>query len=244
MKPWDTAPAQRRTWRQSRQIALQFAVGRVLRYRTYRLCAYALLIAWPIGIPVGLYCLLWRQWRRNTREFESLAESGDDVLTMHANAAAFNRTKAYARYAFCIQDYRAECFWFEPADMLRKLALSGLLQFVERGTAAQVLLGCCLSFASFGVQIRLLPFREPVANVLKSCAECVLFLTFLVSFIIRVLPRVEVYEPLQAADYGWILVSTLVAFLVLAFALTIRQVLQHRRFRGELQLAATAAGGS
>jgi hypothetical protein len=37
--------------------------------------------------------------------------------------------------------------------MLRKLALSGLLQFVEPGTAAQVFFGCVLAFLCFGVQV-------------------------------------------------------------------------------------------
>ena len=54
-----------------------------------------------------------------------------------------------------------------------------------------MLVGCCISFASFGVHVRLLPYRESEANVLKVCAEGVLFLTFLISFILRVLPRVE-----------------------------------------------------
>jgi hypothetical protein len=51
--------------------------------------------------------------------------------------------------------HRPECFWFEPFDMLRKLALSGLLQFVEPGTAAQVFFGCVLAFLCFGVQVGL-----------------------------------------------------------------------------------------
>ena len=34
--------------------------------------------------------------------------------------------------------HRPGCFWYEPVDLLRKLALTSLLQFVERGTAMQV----------------------------------------------------------------------------------------------------------
>jgi hypothetical protein len=42
---------------------------------------------------------------------------------------------------------------YEPVDMLRKLALSGLLQFLKPGTGAQVLGGCVIAFASFGLQL-------------------------------------------------------------------------------------------
>ena len=129
----------------------------------------------------------------------------------------------------------------EPVDMLRKLALSGLLQFVERGTAAQVLLGCCLAFASFGLQVRLMPYRERSANVLKTAAELVLFLTFLISFILRVLPRIEAYEPLAADTYGWVLVAAFASFVALAVGLTAKQNWERRRFRSGL---ADFAGGS
>ena len=129
----------------------------------------------------------------------------------------------------------------EPVDMLRKLALSGLLQFVERGTAAQVLLGCCLAFGSFGLQVRLMPYRERSANVLKTAAELVLFLTFLISFILRVLPRIEAYEPLSADTYGWVLVAAFGSFVALAVGLTAKQNWERRRFRSGL---ADFAGGS
>ena len=69
-----------------------------------------------------------------------------------------------------------------------KLALSGLLQFVEPGTAAQVFFGCVISFASFGMQLWLRPYREPQANTLKMLVDSQIFLTFLLSFILRVLP--------------------------------------------------------
>ena len=43
------------------------------------------------------------------------------------------------KYAFCTKNYRPDMYWFEPVGMYRKLALTGLLQFVPRGSAAQTL---------------------------------------------------------------------------------------------------------
>ena len=85
--------------------------------------------------------------------------------------------------------------------------------------------------------------REFEANILKSCAESILFLTFLISFILRVLPRVEAYEPLHSQDYGWILVCAFVAFLTLGVGLSWRQVMQHRRFRSDLVAHALRSSG-
>ena len=125
--------------------------------------------------------------------------------------------------------------------MLRKLSLSGLLQFVERGTATQVLVGCCIAFCSFGVHVRLLPYREPEANVLKVCAEVVLFLTFLISFILRVLPRIEMYEPVNAQSYGYVLLGAFLSFAALFVGLVARQAYRRRRFQGGLTAFAGGA---
>ena len=211
-----------------------------LHYQRYRTVAFVALALWPIGIPLGLLGLLWKNWRRNVKQFQAF-RSGADHGASHSNgmdvadgglsAAQYSKAQLMHRYAFCLDDYRPEAWWFEPADMLRKLALSGLLQFVERGTAAQVLVGCCISFASFGVHVRLLPYREAEANVLKVCAEAVLFLTFLISFILRVLPRVEMYEPVGAEAYGYLLVSAFGAFVTLFFGLVARQTYRRHHFQ-------------
>jgi hypothetical protein len=126
------------------------------------------------------------------------------------------------QYSFTT-NYRLGAWWFEPIDMMRKLALSGLLQFVQRGTALQVLVGCCISFASFGMHVWVLPYRETDANALKLFAEVVLFLTFLISFILRVLPRVEMYEPAGPEAYGYVLVGAFGAFAALFLALVARR---------------------
>lgn len=197
------------------------------RYSTYRAFASLLLVLWPVGIPLGLLTLLYRQWQQTLREFEADDEAVETVTEYH-------KTRAHTLYGFCVDDFRPGCWWFEPLDMLRKLALSGLLQFVARGTAAQVLLGCCLAVTSFGFHIWLLPYQEPQANVLKVAAEAVLFLTFLISFVLRVLPRINSYEPLQSEHYGWVLVAVYVAFVALAVGVTFRQVQRRHAFRRQL----------
>ena len=111
-----------------------------------------------------------------------------------ATLISFHAERIEATFAFCTAPYRPACFWFEPVDMLRKLVLSGLLQFVRRGSAEQVLVGCTLAFASFGLQQRVQPYCEPEANTLKALVDAQIFVTFLISFILRVLPRVASFE--------------------------------------------------
>ena len=115
------------------------------------------------------------------------------------------------------------------SDMMRKVALSGLLQFVHRGTAAQCFCGCAVAFLSIGLQQRLHPYRERESNALKSLVETQLFLTFLVSFILRVLPVIDSAEPVGEAFYGWVLVSSMGLLLSATVGLTAAQVRRHSR---------------
>jgi hypothetical protein len=96
---------------------------------------------------------------------------------------------------------------------------------VQRGTATQVFCGCALAFVSSGLQLRLLPYREPEANVLKTLVDGQLFLTFLLSFLLRVLPRLQLttYEPLGAEFYGWTLLLSVGGLMVAAVVLTVRK---------------------
>ena len=198
------------------------------RYLNYRLAAWLLLAVWPVGIPVGLLGLLWRHWRRNAREYGSTRAL--DVID-NESFALYSKSKLSERYGFCLDDYRPQCWYFEPVDMLRKLALSGLLQFIERGTAAQVFVGCGIAFFSFGVHVRLLPYLQSDSNVLKLAAEALIFMTFLISFVLRVLPRIETFEPLNAKSYDYVLLGAFAAFAALFVGLVARQVYRHRRFQ-------------
>jgi hypothetical protein len=222
-------------------------------HHNIRALAWLLVVVWPLGIPLTLLALLWKQWRINRLSWEADANSNQDTLLSpyrvstvegagHSANAANDTVDDYCwaqmqpKFGFCLKDYRSSCWWFEPVDMLRKLTLSGILQFIERGTALQVLVGCCLAFFSFGLQLRLRPYREAEANYLKAAAEVQLFLTFLISFVLRVLPWINgtVYEPMSAIQLGVVLVCSLVCFGLLAAGLTTNMVVRRRSYRKRL----------
>ena len=90
------------------------------------------------------------------------------------------------------------------------------------------------------------PYSEPTSNLLKALVEAQIFLTFLISFILRVLPKIASSEPVEAVTYGWVLVWTLSGLLVTAVGLTTRQIwLRHRGRWGSSESARESgdAGG-
>ena len=58
--------------------------------------------------------------------------------------------------------------------------------------------GCVLSFGSCAAQIKVAPYSEPTSNLLKALVEAQIFVTFLISFILRVLSKIASSEPVEA----------------------------------------------
>lgn len=210
-----------------------------LNYMFHYRAAVAMVLVWMIGIPFGLLATMCRHARRDRfreeiRPVKILHKCDDSNTSMLKQGWR-------ASYSFCTDAYRKECFYFEPIDMIRKLALSGLLQFVERGTAAQVFVGCVLAFGFFGLQTHLKPYLEPEANALKAFVEAQIFLTFLVSLLIRVTPRIDSAEPVGPTFYGHIIVFSLLCFGCAAITISSSQIYRRWHFRSGLQTTIAAA---
>ena len=107
---------------------------------------------------------------------------------------------------------------------------------MHRGTAAQCFCGSAIAFASFGVQQRLQPYREPESNILKALVDAQLFLAFLVSFILRMLdaPDFAALEPFDKETYGLLLVCSMALLVCAALALTAMQIARRQKFRARL----------
>jgi hypothetical protein len=131
--------------------------------------------------------------------------------------------------------------WLPASAVLRKLALSGLLQFVEQGTATQVFCGTCVAFVSFGCQMSLQPYRNMESNLLKAAVDAQLFLAFLLSFILRVLltGQSNNYEPLNREQFGRIFIGSICCLLLAFVGLTGAQVFRQKSFRSGLVEAAS-----
>eukprot|EP01047_Picozoa_sp_COSAG01_P059731 COSAG01_NODE_7214_length_3303_cov_2.044944_2_plen_132_part_00 len=70
--------------------------------------------------------------------------------------------------------------------------------------------------------------------MLKSAVDCQIFITFLLSFILRVLPRIKDIEPLTTSFYGWVLLISFFLLLVAAFVLSVTPIRRRCKFRQRL----------
>jgi hypothetical protein len=216
-------------------------------YLWYSGLATLIVILVVIGVPLMLLVVLLHEGRRHSQLYnEALATVNGNIdqltserLTLGGGAepgtaAEYRYGQLYPKYEFCIKDFRPECFWFEPVDMLRKLALSGLLIFVRPGSGAQVLCGCVIAVGSLTLQVGLAPYAEPEANALKALVDWQIFLTFLICFILRYLAagdgKFEADEPLgiDSHDYDTLLACSIWAVIAAAAGLIVHKLVRER----------------
>ena len=80
---------------------------------------------------------------------------------------------------------RMECYWYEPVDLMRKLALTSLPIFLPMGSASQLVCGLlvCMIFAMLQAYLR--PYVEPRDNNLALVCHLALFFALVSSIILK-----------------------------------------------------------
>ena len=125
------------------------------QYHWYETAASVLVVIIPIGVPLFALVVLLRTARRTTilavdettversgdddddddarddqedRTLRIVMEPDDTAEDLHGRTAKTVHAALSHQFGFLVDDYRPECYWYEPVDLLRKLALTSLLQ--------------------------------------------------------------------------------------------------------------------
>jgi heme/copper-type cytochrome/quinol oxidase subunit 2 len=152
-------------------------------HKTFKALAWIFVVVYPVGIPLVFLLLLWHDNHQRNQSKHVLG-----------SASSFD---------FLRRDYKDNYYFFEVVVLLEKLLLTGTLTFIQHGTILQTVAGTFIAFVFFGLQVWVCPYRESSDNLLKACAEGQLFVTLLISIVLRTqLER----EPVSSDDYGIILV--------------------------------------
>merc|ERR1712230_222482 len=100
---------------------------------------------------------------------------------------------------------------WESVDMLRKIALVGVVVLVGRGSIAQLLLSIMLSFMFFSFHVKMWPMKTNVDNYFRAACEFHVFVTILVAFAMK---SDLSHEKVTSEYYDWFLAGSLVVFVL------------------------------
>jgi hypothetical protein len=150
----------------------------------------ALVLLWPIAVPVGLFAMMFRVRKE-------LLAGDEDVTSM---------------FSFLIGDYKPEFWFWEVVELSRKLLLSGILSLVGRGSIAQAMLGTMISFVFFALNLRVMPYKSATLNFTKAVSEVQLFVVLQMSVILQQHNVGFGAETVTIEDYG--LIQTVATVLI------------------------------
>ena len=139
-------------------------------------------VVFAIGLPLGLLIVLVskaRDYAGGDRVSNAaLTRRVAEDLDVHDEKAEFiiRDLVIGADYGFVMDAYDPKYLYWEAIDMLRKLALVGLVLLVGRGSVGQLVCALLLAFVFFALQVRLCPYKIEQDNSLRAATELHVFL--------------------------------------------------------------------
>ena len=109
----------------------------------------------------------------NTREAADacLATLGENILTSHREI-----DPACAHLAFLFSEYAPRCWYFEVAECLRRISLTGFLVVYDDESIGKIYTASMLSLAFAVVYACLSPYGDDSTNRFATAMQCVIFL--------------------------------------------------------------------
>ena len=131
-------------------------------YLAVKVVATVCTFAFPVGVPAFFVLLMWRE-RNSIQDFVS-----------------------QKKYGLLFADYASTYFLWEVYDLGRKLLLSGLLIFFKRGSISQLLVAMMIALFALQLQLRIMPYKSLVANVIQVVAFNAILLNLVGAMLLKV----------------------------------------------------------
>ena len=125
--------------------------------------AYAsVMIIYPVGLPLLFFYVLYRNKDELKKEHSVIREELSPL----------------------VQSYRADCWYWEALEMLKKIILTGLLCFFYRGSTQQLVLGGIMASFFLCGSVSARPFITKFDNDFKIVTDAALMMTFSLSILL------------------------------------------------------------
>lgn len=188
------------------------------KHQHFQLWASIMVVGFAFGVPLGMLLMMSRsrraksdvftkspQWQYITRRAATQL-AHDDLREVQQVIIDISLG---SRYGSLVNAFKPGLFWWETADMLRKLLLVGMLTLVQQGTSLQICAGVVISFVFFAAHVRMLPYRHIEDNILKATTEVHLFLIMMLVLLAK--------TDLTNESYGMMLYDIVATVLFVIF---------------------------
>jgi len=166
------------------------AFGGVYSFAAYQYWAGIAVLAFPLGIPILFFLLLWLH--RN-----DLFEEGSDEP----------KEELRDELGFLYAGYRKQYWWWESVELFRKLALTGILAFFKPGTPEQLFLGIMLAVVFIVGYAREKPYLGTMdSDVQLVCQLQVFFVSVSAFAVLTTAHRTDESNPFTSSAFSFLMV--------------------------------------
>ena len=193
--------------------------------------SYFVVILFACGLPLAFGFILLRKASVYQRDTEgsnvALAKKVAADLKVDEKQASFviRDITIGEDYSFLMDAYVPAYLYWEALDMLRKLALVGLVLLVGRGSVAQLNAALCLSFGFFALQVRVCPYKIREDNAFRAVTECHVFIVIGIALTLQ---KIDLTREAMGADaYDWTLFTTFILMVPVSFVVAVVAKVRH-----------------
>jgi uncharacterized membrane protein YwzB len=155
-------------------------------HKKYQGFAYVMIMVYPVGIPLLYFTVLY--WNRKALQAE-------DRL---ANTSLL-------KISFLWDTYEPEMWWFEVFECFRRLSMTGLLIFVFRGKASQIVVALIISAFSVVAFVHFKPYLKDENDSLAIVSQVAIFFTLFAALLKRV--NVDQTDKYDQNTFGYLLIA-------------------------------------
>ena len=157
------------------------------RYGQWQIFAAIMIVVWPIGAPLCIAVLLWRNRRKLNPTLTAVPEnSGGGFQRQEWRSAQLELKKLQLREAdtsitgleFLFEEYECKSYLFPIFEIVRRLFLTSVLASFYPGSMQQVVVGVLGAMLSYVIYSQKRPFIEDDDNVVAAVAEGELVLIY------------------------------------------------------------------
>ncbi|KAG5175881.1 hypothetical protein JKP88DRAFT_171943 [Tribonema minus] len=174
-------------------------------YWAYAVYAAVMLFVYPIGITALYSVLLWRKSKLK------MNNKGNSKIVRVASLAP--RSRLVEASGFLWEQYTEETPWWEIAECVRRLLITGFVAFILPGTVSQAVVGMLMAFASLMAYLMVRPHRDRRTYWQYITGALILYL----STMSALLQKLDIAkEPQSQAIVGIVLIVLSVAMIAAA----------------------------
>jgi hypothetical protein len=183
--------------------------GSTMDYTDYRSGAVVMLLVYALGTPLFFFAVLWVN-RHRLYVGDKGHEPDEEVE---------------AELGFLYAGYEREYWWWECVELLRKLALTSLITFINPGTSSQLFIAVIMAQIFITLYARQQPYESDADDALQLCSQLHIWFTALAGLVVKMSSVVENSgerhtneDAYQSALFDAALVASTLAPLILAAA--------------------------